>query len=964
MPKILVPHEDVESITSIGDSTKRDDPTAIGKFGVGFKAVFAYTDTPEIHSGSFHFRIQDLVVPVTNGVPNPRMELNETRFEFPFDNAKKQKKQAVAEIEKGLRSLSDSTLLFLTHIRIIEYLLPDGSFGSIQRIDGDEGRIEIHVARPDGAVSVSHWLRFQKDVDVQEGKDVKKCGVAIAFHLIEDDAKGRRSKWKIVPIEKGEVSIFFPAEKETTNLRFHLHAPFASTVARDSVRDTDANDQLRDHLAELIVESLEPIRDQGMLTVGFLASLPNPEDNLAGSAPRYEPIREALIKAFQEEYFTPTKLGGHAPSVKLYKGPVDISRVLDDDDLSFLTNHRSPLWSANAPQANQREDRFLESLEIEEWSWRQLSASLRFLTGFLSGHEVEKKRKIEKWIAEKDETWLMRFYALLGMAVESHYQSFSSLSTLKIIRVSSNVGVSHVIPKEAFFPLGKDESPPLGVHLVKHEVFNVGRSDSQKRLSKLFLEKIGVRPFNPRTEIEIRLQKYDISNKVIDNDHYDDIKAFLAYWKSSPTQVEMFKSKKFLLGGEGQDLYWSNPNCLCLDEPYLGTNLSDYSKAHGKRPVYAEYWERFGESPRRDFVQFLKAVGVMTELTVSKVRVGGNPMRAKLFEGTGGSRETNTCINVDSTIENIEVYLSEGSLNASQLVWNAILRADKDCVEAKYRPNQTYELKRTESQLVHCLKKHPWIPDRSFKFHKPSSISKDELPISFPYDGRNGILTAIGFGEEANKRSDEYKNRDRIAKEFGLDSADDLIFFANAKKQGVTNADIEQLIASKQPIELPVAAVPNPERRRKQILISAPDAPSNESVVRERSIQVGVSEAAAQAKAYLRAKYSNENNQVICQCCDNEMPFKLLGGAYYFEAVQYIPDKGKRHFQNRIALCPLCAAMYQYARSSSDDEMRTALVDHESKDDAQFIEIPVVLAGKQHKIRFVGTHWFDLKNLL
>lgn len=61
---------DVESITSIGASTKRDDPTSIGKFGVGFKAVFAYTHTPEIHSGEFHFRIRDLVLPETNRSTN------------------------------------------------------------------------------------------------------------------------------------------------------------------------------------------------------------------------------------------------------------------------------------------------------------------------------------------------------------------------------------------------------------------------------------------------------------------------------------------------------------------------------------------------------------------------------------------------------------------------------------------------------------------------------------------------------------------------------------------------------------------------------------------------------------------------------------------------------------------------------------------------------------------------------
>ena len=60
--------EDVKSITSIGISTKKDDATNIGKFGVGFKAVFSYTNTPEIISGKYHFRIRELVVPDTVGV--------------------------------------------------------------------------------------------------------------------------------------------------------------------------------------------------------------------------------------------------------------------------------------------------------------------------------------------------------------------------------------------------------------------------------------------------------------------------------------------------------------------------------------------------------------------------------------------------------------------------------------------------------------------------------------------------------------------------------------------------------------------------------------------------------------------------------------------------------------------------------------------------------------------------------
>ena len=106
---------------------------------------------------------------------------------------------------------------------------------------------------------ISHWLHFHKDVDVtdDDGKP-KTCRIAIAYQLEQETGKNKeQSTWKIVSVnDGGQVSIYFPAEKETSKLRFHLHAPFASTVARDSVRDCEANKQLRDHLAELIVESL------------------------------------------------------------------------------------------------------------------------------------------------------------------------------------------------------------------------------------------------------------------------------------------------------------------------------------------------------------------------------------------------------------------------------------------------------------------------------------------------------------------------------------------------------------------------------------------------------------------------------------------------------------------------------------------------------------------------------------
>ena len=95
------------------------------------------------------------------------------------------------------------------------------------------------------------FLRFQKTVDVQDDDgQPKNCRIAVAFGLEE----GKDQELKIKPFEPGQVCIYFPADKETSSLRFHLHGPFASTVARDSVRDCPANDELRDHLASLVAE--------------------------------------------------------------------------------------------------------------------------------------------------------------------------------------------------------------------------------------------------------------------------------------------------------------------------------------------------------------------------------------------------------------------------------------------------------------------------------------------------------------------------------------------------------------------------------------------------------------------------------------------------------------------------------------------------------------------------------------
>ena len=273
--------EDIESITNIGSSPKADNPTNIGKFGIGFKAVFAYTNTPEIESGEFHFRIHNMVVPDTEGLSPGALGARRTRFVFPFNNPEKPPENAVADIKKNLRKLNENTLLFLNNIHQINYNLSDSEKGSLERRkNADDGnRIEISVKHPENRLPKStHYLRFTKNVNVQDESDKPKCcQIAIAFGM--DTSKS--GNWKIISLNPGQVCIYFPAVKEPCNLRFHIHAPFASTVARDSVRECPANDELRNRIADLVAESMHAIRDQGLLDVKFLATLPNNKDNLS-----------------------------------------------------------------------------------------------------------------------------------------------------------------------------------------------------------------------------------------------------------------------------------------------------------------------------------------------------------------------------------------------------------------------------------------------------------------------------------------------------------------------------------------------------------------------------------------------------------------------------------------------------------------------------------------------------------
>ena len=354
-------------------------------------------------------------MPDTDGLAKCTLGEKKTRITFPFDNPKKPPDKARIEIERNLRQLNESTLLFLRNIRKIEYLLPDSTLGFLERTENDGNRIEISVQHPDDTTPVStFFLRFEKVVEVndEDGKH-KSCRISIAFGLEkiegqDTEKSGKQGKrpspaqWRISSLLPGQVSIYFPADKEKSNLRFHIDAPFASTIARDSVRDCQSNNELRDHLANLIAESMATIRDQKLLTVAFLATLPNDKDNLSLF---YKPIMNSLISVFQNEELTPMKQGGHAAANGIFRGPAQLSNLISDDDLTMILgeDYFPPMWVANPPQLNHREDNFLSMLSIYEWTTENLVSILS-----------AESEPIMRWLAVKTDEWHQQLYLLLG----------------------------------------------------------------------------------------------------------------------------------------------------------------------------------------------------------------------------------------------------------------------------------------------------------------------------------------------------------------------------------------------------------------------------------------------------------------------------------------------------------------------------------------------------------------------
>jgi len=735
--------DDVDGITGIGISTKKDDINSIGKFGVGFKSVFAITQTPIIHSGEFHFEIKDFVIPSlidNNGI-------KETLIILPFNHPSRNKEEVFEIVNKKLESIGLKTLLFLKNVKEIKWQTPDKS-GHYYKESNDYQNF-------DNVYRVSIISKIEQEEDFEKFLVIKKpikietynLTVEIAYRIGTDEA-GK----EIIEKEKdSKLIVFFPTEK-VTYLNFLIQAPYKTTPNRENIPlDDDQNQYLIEETANLVADSISIIKELGLLNVSFLEVLPidqNHTNEIIYSS-IFEKVKEkllsneALLPTWKQNFTT-------AQDALLARGK-ELTELLNENDINVLFGKSHWLdTSITYDRTRQLRDYLINELDIQEVDFEDFAVNIK-----------------KEFIDQKPDEWLIDFYSMLLdqrslWAKDGYYRRNAGVLRKKpIIRLSDN---THIAPC--------DEDNKIQVYLpaeTKSKYKTVKENLTQNEKSLKFLTELGLSTPDIFAEIkEFIVPKYRAPDPDIDLVEYiEDLEKLLIAFRKEDSE----KKKEMINELKGLYIIYSTNsitgvNHFCKpSETYLKTeDLTEYFKGFDHVFfVSNELNERMGN-----------ADSVLSELLLS-IGCEDKPRRIqiepslsyedkkKLRDNGWATREIHT---IDYDYEGLENFLCEISKEKSHLLWRFLLKSLASCDRWQkydfFKGEYSWfyyskHSKKFQSQFLKTLKATAWLVDENDNFVLPSQISLSELPDSYTKDDENVevLINVLGFQIDEIKQIEE-----------------------------------------------------------------------------------------------------------------------------------------------------------------------------------------------------------------
>jgi hypothetical protein len=694
---------DVRGVCGVGKSEKAGDFTKIGKFGIGFKSVYAYTRSPRIYSGDESFRIESYVRPfAVEPVDEPR-----TRFVFPFDLEEVTPALAVQEISAALTAIAPATLLFLENIASLR------AAGSVVRREtgpgpGSSRRVTLSRGRRDEV-----WFAWQRQVE-----EFPEHRVEIAFRAGDD---GQR----IVRCASSPLSVFLPTQKETF-LGFLLQGPYRTTPARDNVPELDpSNQSLVRETATLLTDVLRELRADGRLTVEVLTALPLDVTRFPPGS-MFRPLQDSVRAALASDELIPAVGGGYraAPELKLARDP-ELHELLSPGQLGALYDAGRPLFFADVPADPLR--RYLRE-EIG--------------TGEVTPEDVVARAGADFLRAQPDE-WITRLYAFIH----------SDLSLWRAPRFSGELpGIARTRPiirledGSQVAPFDADDRPAVYLPGAAGTGFRtVRRAIADSAAARQFLDALGFATPDVVDEVlEIVLPRYEFLDVAdLDAARRDaDLELIVRALDEAAAGrreglLERLRETAFLIGenaatGEQRLMRPAELYQRVKDlELYFDGNPGTWFAADAYGPWLVQ----------------LRGMGVRDAVEV-RARAPGPLGHVVLADEFARHERGIDGFDPEAEIDGLDFALRHPGHGRSEFVWNSVLAPNRrlvaGVVEKSVRDgfvDSTVENVRSAIAAAAC--REAWLPGPGGSFRRPAELSLDDLPPQYTRD--DTLAQALGM---------------------------------------------------------------------------------------------------------------------------------------------------------------------------------------------------------------------------
>jgi len=817
---------DINAITSIANSNKTE--ASIGKFGVGFKAVFQYTSTPHIYDRNFHFKIERFIVPVPLEADFPGRKADETLFVFPFDSPEKSPDEAFEDIADKLKNLT-YPLLFLTCLRDIEFECDDtiGYYGkeiekSFSFTDTKADLVCLSQRIAENKKNERLWLFSRIESDQRE--------YCVGFFIDEND--------KLRPV-KEPAFCFFPT-KENTGLNFIIHAPFLLTDSREGILAGNPYNinlvQLLAHLAADSIVYLKKIGDQVSLRLvddNIMKIIPYDRDLFAHGdnrakisfCPFYERIKDKLSS---NEILPSTD--GYSLSENAYWASVpQLAKLYSNQQLALICENESAHWvfpsigRDDVQRTNRQLFDYIESIvrtNISEDVILSGRSQSRFFNNALQSiQSLESIKGISaEFIEGQTDQWLHEFYKWI-----SETKHRKTIIRDKPVFLNQDRKAVTAFDKAGqltiFFPV-KDID---GFNVVHPSLLE----DTE---TYMLLQDLGVKQPSLRDQIYNTILPKLQANEEDSNASY--FKILFDYYCNhclngeDSVLIDMIRKCSFLVYYDCDNQpQRAIPSALYLPLPELRAFFQ--SKPDTLFVAYNSYLNIVGKERASQLNSFFTTLGVKNEISLLSVVVDYYKSARNDLPYPRSRRDIiwEEYI-IDGCKEIIDYVVTYKDKGKSILLWDTLLRIMRNyrCFESlsellygtcQYFYQRQQKITFTSSDELY-LQQQPWLMDRNGDFLPANSLSVNRLSEVYDISSSEaiGLLSFLKIPERAGSAEVDNDSNLNDSQREKIDLANQLL------ASGISASDILELV--------------NREKRQRELKLEANDLKANTQLNKDR----------------------------------------------------------------------------------------------------------------------------------